>query len=195
MTTHELIELFAGRSPVCVMTRATLEQILSDERPNRIFEETVVRHYCRELAFAARVQLTTMVVARIRPSANAACKSVAAKVAVSVNSVDNKLQGIEPAVSESLVRETAADMAAAIDQLGAAVEGPVGGRELRILDNNHLAGTEHVMRELRRLARHANLALSTTHKWSPKRPQPNRLSGHRGNHVSPQSILQQRKRS
>lgn len=151
MKSHQLIELFAACSPVCVMVRATLENILAEDRLNRIFEETATRQYCRSLTFATCVDLMTMVVARIRPSINAAYKSAATEVAVSVKSVYNKLQGIEPAVSERLVRDTAADMAAMIDHLGATVEGPLPGREVRILDGNHLGGTEHRIQELRRL--------------------------------------------
>ena len=45
---------------------------------------------------------------------------------------------------------------------------------------------------LRRLARKVNLKRFTTHKWTPKRKQPKRLSGHRGNHVSTQQILDKR---
>lgn len=151
MKSDELIEMFAARCPVCVMVRATLENILSEERLNQIFEEAATRQYCRELTFSTCVQLMTMVVARIRPSVNAAYKSAAAEIAVSVKSVYNKLKGIEPAVSERLVRDTAADMAAVIDQMDARVESPLRGREVRILDGNHLAGTEHRIQELRQL--------------------------------------------
>lgn len=150
-TNSGMIDAFAVKTPVCVMVRAILENILSDERLNRIFEETAERQYCRELTFATCVELMTMVVARIRPSVNAAYKTSSGRIAVSVNSVYNKLKGIEPAVSERLVCETAADMAAVIDQMNAAVEGPLPGREVRILDGNHLAGTEHRIQELRRL--------------------------------------------
>lgn len=151
MKSSQLIDLFVAKSPVCVMVRAMLEKILSDQRLNRIFDETAQRQYCRELTFATCVQLMTLVVARIRPSVNAAYQSAATEIAVSVNSVYNKLKGIEPAVSERFVRETAADMAAVIDHLEATVEGPLPGRSVRILDGNHLAGTEHRIQELRRL--------------------------------------------
>ena len=151
MSRNELIEVFASKSPVCVMVRGILENTLSDERLNGIFDETAVRQYCRELTFATCVNLMTMVVARIRPSVNAAYTSAAAEISVSVTSVYNKLKGIELPVSERLVRDTAANMAAAIDEMGAAVEGPLPGRDCRVLDGNHLAGTEHRIEELRRL--------------------------------------------
>ena len=150
MAGHEMIELFAKKSPVCVMVRATLENVLADERLNEIFEQTAQRQYCRELTFASCAQLMSLVVARIRPSVNAAYDA-AEDITVSVTSVYNKLQGIEPTVSERMVRDTARDMAAVIDELDAPVEGPLPGWDVRILDGNHLAGTDHRIAELRRL--------------------------------------------
>jgi IS4 transposase len=151
MAVHEMIDVFSKQSPVCVMARAALENVLSDARLNEIFDETAQRQYCRQLSFAACAQLMAMVVARIRPSMNAAFEAAKEEMCVSVTSVYNKLQGIEPAVSERLVRDTAASMAVVIDELKASVEGPLPGRDVRILDGNHLAGTEHRIKELRRL--------------------------------------------
>jgi hypothetical protein len=34
-----MIEAFSKQSPVCVMARATLENVLADERLNEIFEQ------------------------------------------------------------------------------------------------------------------------------------------------------------
>lgn len=151
MKNQELIDRFAARCPVSVMVRATLENILSDNRLNQIFEETAQRQYCRELTFATCVELMVSVVTRMRPSVNAAYKTSRDWMSVSINSIYNKLKGIEPAVSERLVRDTAADMATVIDHMNAAVEGPLPGWEVRILDGNHLAGTDHRIEELRRL--------------------------------------------
>lgn len=54
---------------------------------------------------------------------------------------------------------------------------------------------KHLVSKRRSLARKADLALYTTHKWSPKSPQPKRISGNRGNHVSTQRILDKRKQT
>jgi hypothetical protein len=150
MVAQDVIELFARKSPVCVMVRATLENILSDERLNGLFEETAQRQYCRELTFASCAELMSLVVARIRPSVHAAY-AVSEDISVSATSVYNKLQGIEPTVCERLVGDTAQDMAAVIDELDAPLEGPLPGWEVRILDGHHLAGTDHRIAELRRL--------------------------------------------
>ena len=151
MFADQMLELFAKESPVSVMVRATLEHALGDDRLNAIFEEQAERQYCRELTFAGCVALMTLVVARIRPSIHAAYQARAEDFAVTVQSVYNKLQGIEPAVTEALVRETAADFRKVIDELDGAVDGPLAGFDVRIIDGNHLAGTEHRIQELRRL--------------------------------------------
>ena len=151
MAVHEMIEAFSKQSPVCVMARATLENVLADERLNEIFEQAAQRQYCRQLSFATCTQLMTMVVARIRPSVNAAYEAAKAEMSVAVASVYNKLQGIEPTVLERLVQSTASHMATAIDELKASTPGPLPGHDVRILDGNHLTGTEHRIAELRRL--------------------------------------------
>lgn len=147
----EMIETFSRQSPITVMARAALENALADERLNKIFDETAQRQYCRELTLAACARLMAMVVARIRPSVNSAFEAAKEDVCVSITSVYNKLQGIESAVSERLVRDTANRMSAVIDELQARIEGPLPGRDVRIVDGNHLAGTEHRIEELRPL--------------------------------------------
>ncbi len=114
MFAHEMLDLFSQKSPVCVMVRATLENVLADERLDEIFAQHAQRQYCRELSFSSCAQLMALVVARIRPSIHAAYAASAEDFAVSVRSVYNKLKGIERAVTEALVRETATDLATAI---------------------------------------------------------------------------------
>jgi IS4 transposase len=151
MFKDQMLELFSVESPVPVMVRGVLENILGDDRLNRIFEESAERQYCRELTFAMCVELMADVVAKIRPSINAAYAARKDVVPVSVTSVYNKLNGIEPVVCEQLVKRTAADMGAVIDELGSPRTKVLSGWDVRIVDGNHLAGTDHRIKELRRL--------------------------------------------
>jgi hypothetical protein len=48
-------------------------------------------------------------------------------------------------------RQHAVDFAAVIDELGGKVDGRLLGYDVRIIDGNHLAGTEHRILELRKL--------------------------------------------
>jgi hypothetical protein len=66
-----------------------------------------------------------------------------------VKSVYNKLAGIEPEVSASMVRETAADLTPTIEAMDAVLPGPLTGYDVRIVDGNHLSGTQHRLKELR----------------------------------------------
>jgi hypothetical protein len=71
------------------------------------------------------------------------------KPAVSITSVYNKVNGVEPAVSAALVHDSAAQLGPIIRQLGGTAPALLPGFRVRILDGNHLAGTEHRLQELR----------------------------------------------
>ena len=63
------------------------------------------------------VQLMTFVVLRMRKSINAAYGPLKKSISVSLAAVYDKVNRMEPEVSAALVRETSADMAAAIDEM------------------------------------------------------------------------------
>jgi len=149
MIFDEVFESFIDESPVSIMFRGTLEAVFSSERLDQIFEDVAQRQYCGELAFSTCAELLSLVVTRIQPSVNAAYRKKRSEIDVSVRSIYNKLAGIEPAVSESLVRETAADLNPVIEAMDATLPGPLPGYEVRIVDGNHLSGTQHRLKELR----------------------------------------------
>ncbi len=151
MVFGKLFEPFIAGSPVSVMFRGTLENVLAAERLDRIFENAAQKQTCRELAFSTCADLLGMVVTRVRPSLNAAYLAQRQALTVSIQSVYNKLARIEPAVSEALVRETARDLAEIQHKMHASRPGPFPGLDVRIADGNHLAGTQHRLKELRRL--------------------------------------------
>jgi hypothetical protein len=147
----QVFDGFVDESPVSVMFRGTLENIFSSERIDAIFEENAQKQISGELAFSTCAGLLSLVTTRIQPSVNAAYAKNVEEVGVAVQSVYNKLNGIELAVSEALVRETAADVKGIIEAMNATLEGPVSGYDVRIVDGNHLGGTDHRIKELRDL--------------------------------------------
>jgi len=149
MVFDRIFEPFIEASPVSVMFRGTLENVLSAERLDRLFADTAKRQYLHELTFSTCVELLGLVVTQIRPSINAAYRTRRERLGVSVQSLYQKLAGIEPAVSEALVKETAIDLGAIIQRMKAAVAGPLAGFDVRIVDGNHLQGTHHRLKELR----------------------------------------------
>jgi hypothetical protein len=151
MVFNDVFAPFIERSPVSVMFRGTLENVFTTERLDELFERTAQRQCCRELAFSTCVDLLSQVVTQAQPSLHAAFRQSREKIGVSVQALYQKLAGVEPAVCEALVRETAVDLAAMVDHLDAQLPGPLPGYDVRIVDGNHLQGTHHRLKELRRV--------------------------------------------
>jgi hypothetical protein len=151
MALDEVFERFAKESPLPVMVRGSLEWALADESMNRLFAETAERQIVGDLAFSTLVDLMSMVVAKTRTSMHAAYQAHQTSIQVSVKSVYNKLNGVEPEVSAELVRRTAASFDEVIRQTGGELPPLLPGYRVRILDGNHLAATEHRLKELRKL--------------------------------------------
>lgn len=134
----QVFESFIEESPVSVMFRGTLQNIFSSKRLDAIFHDHAGSQISGELAFSTCAGLLSLVTTRIRPSVHAAYRKNVKKVGVSVESVYNKLKGIELAVSEAMVRETARDLDAIIREMKATQDGPLPGYDVRIVDGNHL---------------------------------------------------------
>jgi len=142
-------EAFVEKSPVSVIVRATLERVFHASHLDALFERTAVQQYTRELLFSTLVSLMGEVVLGISRSIRAAYQQAEEKPSVSITSVYNKLNGVEAAVSAALVRDSAAHLAPVIQRLGGTAPALLPGFRVRILDGNHLAGTEHRLQELR----------------------------------------------
>lgn len=66
-----------------------------------------------------------------------------------MNSLYNKLKGVEPQVARALVRESNGRLAPVIQALRAELPPLLPGYRVKILDGNHLAATEHRVKETR----------------------------------------------
>jgi hypothetical protein len=80
---------------------------------------------------------------------HAASQARAEQVGVSRKAVYAKLERLEPGVSAALVRHPAARWGPLIAHLGGALPALRPGYRVQILDGNHLAGTQHRLKELR----------------------------------------------
>jgi len=146
----EAFALFATAAPTTVMIRGVLENILSARRLDAIFEDAARAQYTRQLAFSSVVRLMSQVVMRIRPSVHASYKQQAPELGVSAKCVYDKLDGIEPEVSRELVRRTGREMELVIQAMGGVLPALLPGFRVKILDGNHLAGTDRRLKLLRR---------------------------------------------
>ncbi len=152
MMLPKVFERFVNGSPVTVMVRGVLEHALPAEDIDQLFADTAEHQYTRELLFSALVDLMGEVVCRIRPSVHAGYQADPARFGVSLRAVYDKLEHTEPAVSAALVAHTARKLVPVIQRLGGGLSPLLRGYRVRILDGNHLGGTEHRLKELRTLA-------------------------------------------
>jgi IS4 transposase len=130
------------------MMRGIIENLFHPERLNQLFEKTAVTQYTRSLPFATVAQVMGEVVFNVNPSVNAALKDRGETLPVSVRAFYQKLNGVEPNVAAVLVRDSAAQLTPVIRRLG--LRTPLlAGFNIRILDGNHFAATEHRLLETR----------------------------------------------
>jgi len=144
-----VFERFAAESPISVMVQATLERALTASQLDSLFEANTQGQYTRELLFSTVVDLLSQVVCGVRKSVHAAFQASEESVPVSLTSVYNKLNGIEPRVAAELVRHSAGQLGPVVGRLGGALPGWVKDYSVRILDGNHLPATEHRLAETR----------------------------------------------
>lgn len=149
MVLDDIFERFARQSPVTVMARAALEHALSPQAIDALFDRTAERQYTRTLLFSSVVDLMGSVVAKIQPAVNAAYRARADALGVSLRAVYDKLERTEPGLSAELVRHTARTPASVVEAMGGERAAWLPGYRIKILDGDHLAGTEHRLKELR----------------------------------------------
>ena len=107
MLGEEIFDRFLQDAPVCVMVRAALEHVFTAEAVDVLFRTHSRQQYERELLFSSVVDVMSLVVVGVQPSVHAAYRRRREEIGVSVKSLYNKLNGIEPGVSRALVRHTA----------------------------------------------------------------------------------------
>lgn len=149
MILGEVFERFVSESPLTVMLRVLLEQSLPSSEVDELFEHHAQRQYHRELLFSTVVNLMSLVVCGISASVNAAYQSKTKGIGVSIQSVYNKLNGLEPPIIEALVRHGVSKAQTLIDELGGRLPALAPGYRVKILDGNHLAATERRLGVLR----------------------------------------------
>jgi IS4 transposase len=147
MVLSEVFDRFAKESPVCVMVRATLENVFSAQRLDDLFTRTAVRQRSSELLFSTIADLMGLVVCRVRPSMHAAFQS--RDIGVTIKAVYDKLKGVEPAVARVMVQDTAQRMARIIRGMEGGLPELLPGYRAKILDGNHLPRTQRRLKELR----------------------------------------------
>jgi len=154
MILSKAFERFVEGTPVCVMIRGSLEYALPEQFVNELFQSTAQRQYTRNLLFSDVVDVMGSVVCQVFPSVHAAYQKQCERFSVSRRALYGKINHVEPRTIRELVRQTAQRLEPVVRKL----EKRSGGKPLlpgfrtRILDGNHLAATEHRIKELREIA-------------------------------------------
>lgn len=149
MILGDVFERFSQDAPLSVMAQAIMENALNPQFLDQVFEDFAERQFTHKLLFSTIVDLMSVVVCRIRPSIHAAFQARAETVGATIDAVYDKLNGTENAVSAALVHEVAARLTPVIDAMGGGRADWLRDYRVRILDGNHLPGTEHRLKELR----------------------------------------------
>jgi IS4 transposase len=144
----EMLKRFAERAPVAVMARLGLQRAISAEWVNEVFERHSDTQYTRELLFSTVVDLMSLVALGLRPSLHAAAQK-ANDLPVSITALYDKVNRVEPAVVQALVRGGAERLAPVMAPLRKGVAPWLPGWRVRIVDGNHLPASEKRLAPLR----------------------------------------------
>lgn len=151
MVFEAVFERFIKQSALTVMTRATMEHALDPGALDASFDRTADRQYTRKLLFSAIVEMMSLVVCN-RISVHRAFKKIRDKVGVTLQAVYDKLDRLEPSLSQMLLRHFVARLQPVIEAMGGSVTEWLPGYRVKVMDGNHIAATEHRLEVLRETA-------------------------------------------
>lgn len=147
-----IFDQFVEKSPISVMARGMVERVLNPDQLNEWFDSTANSQYTKELLFSSVFDILSQVVCGSRRSVNAAYQASQEEIGVSITSLYNKLNGIEPETSAELVRYASAQISPIIEKLGGTNPDPLPGYRVKLLDGNCIEKSEHRIKELRTLS-------------------------------------------
>jgi Transposase DDE domain len=145
----EAYEKFAVATPVAVMVRDALEHSLSPQVIDGLFEEARQTQYERQLLFSSVLKVFSEVVLGVHKSVHSAYSHHAEETGVSEAAFYSKLAGTDPTVCSALVHHSGREFAAVLERMGGALDSPLPGWEVRILDGNCPEATQRRLKVLR----------------------------------------------
>jgi IS4 transposase len=142
---------FVSARPVAVATQLIARRILDSNLIDQLFRDNAAMQYEQSLLFSSLSHLMLGVTLGKYKSVNAGYKKMSDQLGVSITSIYNKLQRIEPQTSRAFVKYSYEATVAIQREIGSIPRNAISGYALRILDGNHLSGTEHRIKETRAL--------------------------------------------
>jgi hypothetical protein len=149
MLLGEKFTAFIERSPVSVMVRGILERILHPDPLEKLFQDNATSQYTLKITFAQCVQIMNDVVFKTQPSLGAWYQEHGEQLSATRQSMYDKIKRTEPAVSAALVRYAGNELLECMRRMEGVPEEWLPGLRIRVLDGNHLTGTEHRLKGLR----------------------------------------------
>lgn len=149
MSTSDVVMRFEKDRPVAVMAQMALERLLDKEAIDSLFNDVAEDQYERRILFSSMAKLMSTVVLCRQPSVNAAYRKMSEEIGASLNALYNKLDRVEPRLSQALVRYSYRRLKEVSNCLRTHDNNYFPGYRTRILDGNHLSGTEHRLKETR----------------------------------------------
>lgn len=146
----QMLALFEAETPPTMMAALVMEHAFSAQQIDALFDRVAQRQYHRELLFSTTVELMVAVVTNARTSVHRAFVQRKESLTVAIQSLYNKLNAMEPGVSEALLEHVARRCSALIDAMpGARIPSLLGSIDVRIADGNHLFHTHKRVQALR----------------------------------------------
>ena len=149
MVLPAILNPFIEGAPAAVMTRIALDWIVDGTPLDELFDEVAEDQYTRELTLTHFVQVMLDVASGHRPSPRAAFLRRDLPLVASLSAFYRKLNRMELAVPEAVVRRTALRARQLLVASGGLMPEPIEGYAVRILDGNVLTGTAHRIEPLR----------------------------------------------
>lgn len=143
MLAREVLARFEKHSPLTVQSRILLEYALAPEKLNAVFHQAARLQYEKELLFSTTVDVMTDVVLQVRPSVRQAHLARREQIGVSLSALYDKLVLTETETSEALVQHSYRQLLPVVDAMSARLNPWVEGYDVRIIDGNCIAATEH----------------------------------------------------
>jgi len=143
-----LVERFTKNSPLTVMARLLMQQALSREWLDELFEQYRDKQYTRELLFSTVVDLMALVALGLKPSLHAAAQA-STELGVSLTALYDKVNNTDPSLVRALVRGCAEKLVPVLKPMKARQTPLTAGYRVRVLDGNHLAASEKRLKQLR----------------------------------------------
>ena len=148
MLLDTVLDRFIAHSPMAVAVRGAFEYALDPTHLDTLFEQIVGHRDDRELLFSTCVDLMATVVCRVKPSIHAAYQAHD-HIPVNVTALYARLARVPMTAGRDLVRHTADRLGPVLRAMAGAVQDPLPGYRVKILDGNHLGKTQRRLKPLR----------------------------------------------